>query len=107
MTKGTDAGMTNLNHLTGLLHPTQQRVEIVRWQRWASCQGDCSGIDEADGDKILLGVERVIRIKRHAGRQRVLMQQDRVAVGLRTRGFGGGNHAASAADVFYHDRLTE
>jgi hypothetical protein len=35
------------------------------------------------------------------------MQQDRVAVGLRTRCFGGGNHAASAADVFYHDRLTE
>src|SRR6516225_10032808 len=83
MTKRTDAGMTNLNHLTGLLHPA------------------------ADRDKILLGFERVVRIKRHARRKRVLMQQDRVTVGLRTRCFGGSNHAASAADVFYHDRLSE
>jgi hypothetical protein len=35
------------------------------------------------------------------------MQQDGVAVGLRTRGFGCTDHAASAAEVFDDDRLTQ
>ena len=59
------------------------------------------------GTKSFSGVEGAIRIKRHARRQRRLVQQDRVAVRLGAGGLGGGDHAAGAADVFDHDRLAE
>src|SRR6516162_4422729 len=105
MTKRTNARMPNPDRLARLLHPAQQLVEIVRRQCWPSRQRNRSGIDEANGDEILLGVERAVLIKRHARRECVLMQQDGVAVGLRTRGFGCTDHPASTTNVFDDDWL--
>jgi hypothetical protein len=55
----------------------------------------------------LFGVEIEVWIKRHAGRQRHLVDQDRIAVGIAARRLVGGDHAAGAADVLDHDRLAE
>jgi hypothetical protein len=35
------------------------------------------------------------------------MQEDGVAIGISAGNLGGGNHAARAADIFNHDRLTQ
>jgi hypothetical protein len=43
--------------------------------------------------------------RRHARRQRHLVYQYRIAIGLGTGCAGGSDHAAGAADVFDHDRL--
>jgi hypothetical protein len=107
MTERSDAGMPDSDALSRLFHPAQELIEIVRRQGRTRCEGDSGGIDEADGGKILLGVESAIRIKRHARRQRVLMQQDSVAVGLGTGGLGRGDHAAGAAKILDHDRLAQ
>src|SRR5262249_59244439 len=80
-TKRTEARMPNRDGRARLLNPAQQLVEIIRRQCWSSRQRNRGGIDETNGDETLLGVERVVRIKRHARRECVLMQQDGVAVG--------------------------
>ena len=99
--------MPDLDALSGLFHPAHQLDDVVRRQR-RTCRKDRSGgVDEADGDEIFFGVEREIRIKRHARRQRHLVYQYRIAIGLGTGCAGGGDHAAGAADVFDHDRLAQ
>src|SRR5689334_3152839 len=105
MAKRTDTGMPHLDDLAGLFHPTQKFVETIGRQGRTSRERIDRGIDEADGDEVLLRVERAIRIKRHASRQRVLMQQNGVAVWFGAGSPSGGDHAASAADIFYYDRL--
>ena len=99
--------MADLDRASGFFRPAQQFFEVVWRQRCRSCQGRCRGVDEADRCEILDGIKRELRIKRHARRQRDLMNQDRIAVWLGARGAGGGNHAASAADIFDHDGLAE
>ena len=91
----------------GCFHPGHQFLEIVRRQRRPRRERRGRGIDQADGGEIFLGVEGETRIHRHAGRQRHLMDQDGVAVGIGAGGLRGGDHAAGAADVFDHDRLAE
>src|SRR5262245_58974962 len=74
--------MPDLDALSGLFHPAQELVEIVWRQGRTPCKDYSGGIDEADGNEILFGVECAIRIERHGRRQSDLMQQDGVAVGL-------------------------
>src|SRR6516165_7826836 len=95
MAKGADAGMPDLDVLSRLFHPAQELFEVIRRQCRTCCKRACCSIDKPDCDEILFGIERAIRIKRHARRQRVLMQQDGVAIGCGSRGLGCGDHAAS------------
>jgi len=60
--------MPDSDRLAGLFHPAQELVEIVRRQGRTPCDGDSGGINEADGNEILLRVERAVRIKGHARR---------------------------------------
>ena len=99
--------MAHLDGLAGLFHPAQQLVEIIGWQRRPARKRVGRCIDETDRREILLGIECTLRIERHPCRQRVLVQQDRVAVGVGAGDLGRGDHAAGAADVFDYDRLTQ
>jgi hypothetical protein len=107
MTKRADAGMRDLGVLSRRLHPAHQLGDIVWRQRRTRRQGRRGGVDEADGDEILFGVERKVRVKRHARRQRDLVQQHRIAVGRGAGGAAGRDHAAGAADVFDDHLLPE
>ena len=107
MTERADAGVRDPGVLSGLVHPAHQLADIVRRQRRARRNGRSSGVDEADGDEILFGVEGKIRIERHARRHRNLMQQHRIAVGRGAGGASGSDHAAGAADVLDDDLLAE
>src|SRR5262249_17793213 len=89
------------------LHPVHQLGDIVRRQRRTRRKRRSGGVDETDGDEILLGVERKIRVKRHARRQRHLVQQHRITVGRGAGSAGGGDHPAGAANVFDDDLLAE
>ena len=88
-------------------HPGQQFLEILRRQIRRRRKRRSGGVDQADGGEILDRIELEIRIKRHARRQRHLMDHERVAVGRGTGAARGADHAAGAADVFDHDRLAE
>ena len=107
MTERADAGMADLDAAPRLFHPRQQFLEIVRRQRRPPASVLAAVLMRPIGDEILFRVEREIRIKRHARRQRVLVQQDCVAIRRGAGGLGGGDHAAGTADIFDHDRLAQ
>src|SRR5262249_15938752 len=90
----------------GRFGPAQQFVEIVRRQVRAPRERSGRGVDEADGDETYR-LERALGIKRHRRRERVLVQQDGVAVGRGLGGLGGGGGAAGPGDVFDDDRLAQ
>src|SRR5262249_56811561 len=94
-----DAGMRDLGILSWLLHPTHELHDIVWWQVRTRGKRRQRGVDKSDRDEILLGVEAKVRVERHAGRQRHLVQQHRVAVRRGARRAARCDHTAGAADV--------
>src|ERR1051325_1472416 len=99
--------MRELDVQSGGFGPAQQFVEIVRRQVRAPGERSSGGVDEPDGDEIPFRVERALGIKRHRRGERVLGQQDGVAVGRGLGGLRGSERAAGAGDVFDNDRLAQ
>src|SRR5580704_3251148 len=107
MPERADTRMPELDVASRCLRPFEEFIEVVRRQRRPRRERRDGVVDEADRHEVLDRVESEIRVERHAGRERILVQQDRVAVRLGARGARSRDHAAGAADVLDHDRLVE
>ena len=84
-----------------------QLSESARRQCGARHKDGSGVIDEPDRDEILFGIDAKIAVKRHARRQRNLVQQERVPVGRGARCVARGNHPSGSADVLDDDLLAE